>query len=233
MSTGRPHRSILLYALGLAVLVAGGYLAFELGRYEAGYSMLDAERQSEAYRQEIRALEDTVDELNRQLAIVETSSEIDRETYNQVESNLDRLQARIQSLEEELAFYRGIVSPQDGVAGLRIQDLEVVAADSEQHYVLKLILVQAIVHSKRVTGMVQVKLLGSLDDAAAEFGLDELVADGSAAELAYGFLYFQSFEQELILPVGFEPDTVEVQIWPTEPRSESTTMSFQWSAVSG
>ena len=233
MSTGHHRRSLLLYAVGLAVLAAGGYLSFELGRYQSGYSLLDERRQMELYEQEIAALEQAIDELNRQQAILETSREIDRETYAQVESNLVQLQAKIQAQDEELAFYRGIVSPQDGVAGLRIQNLEVIAADSEQHHMLRLILVQAIVHSKRVAGRVEVKLLGSLDDQAAEYGLDELVSDGSAADMAYGFRYFQSFEQELVLPVGFEPDTVEVQIWPTEPRSEPTTQRFQWSVISG
>ena len=65
---------------------------------------------------------------------------------------MGELQAQIQAQEEELVFYRGIVSPQDGVAGLRIQSLEVLPGDGENRYLLRLLLVQAIVHSRRVAG---------------------------------------------------------------------------------
>src|SRR5690606_17910961 len=104
-----------------------------------------------------------VAELERELAILRTSREIDRETYAQVEATLTRLESTIQTQEEELAFYRGIVSPQDGHAGLRIQSLEVLPGDRERHYMLRLVLVQAIVHSRRVSGVVKLRIEGIVD----------------------------------------------------------------------
>jgi hypothetical protein len=224
-------RPLFLSVFAILVIAAGLYLSYELGRDRAGYSLLDERRQTEIYEAEIARLELAVEDLRRQQAIFETSREIDRETYARVESNLDQQQARIQAQEEELAFYRGIVSPQDGKAGLRIQNLQVFPSDSEQNHVLKLMLVQAIMQSNRVSGVVRVKLIGHLDDEAAEFDLEQLATDDASPELNYGFRYFQSLELELSLPVGFQPDTVEVEIWPTEPRGEPVTQSFQWSAV--
>lgn len=195
--------------------------------------MLDQRRVTTALQTELTERDESIEELRREQAILQTSLEIDRATYEQIEMNLGQLQAQIQAQEEELAFYRGIVSPGDGVAGLRIQDLEILPEDSEQHHLLRLVLVQAIVHNQRVSGTVRVKLSGSLDDAAAEFDLEQLTVDGQLREIAYGFRYFQSLEQGLVLPVGFEPDTVVVEIWPREPRGEPITRSFQWAAVSG
>ncbi|HEY7673383.1 MAG TPA: DUF6776 family protein, partial [Gammaproteobacteria bacterium] len=166
-------------------------------------------------------------------AIFETTEDIDRETYARIETTLDELQAKIQAQEEELAFYRGIVSPGDGVAGLRIQDFKILPADSEQRHLLRLILVQAIVQNQRVKGAVKVRLTGVLDAAPAAFDLAELVTDGEAQEIAYDFRYFQSIEHALVLPAGFEPATVEVEIWPREPRGERITRSFEWAAVTG
>jgi hypothetical protein len=217
----------------MALVAAAIYLSFELGRYQAGYSKLDERRQTAALQSALAGRDQVIEELRRQQAIFETSREIDRATYDQIETNLDQLQARIQAQEEELAFYRGIVSPNDGVVGLRIQDLEVLPANAEGRHLLRLILVQAIVHSQRVSGTVRLRLSGTLDDDAAEFDLAQLVADGEAGEIAYGFRYFQSLEQDLVLPVGFEPDTVVVEIQPREPRGESVTRSFQWAAVQG
>jgi hypothetical protein len=234
MATKRRVSAILVIIAGAAVLLAAAlYLSFELGRYRAGYAILDAQREIRGLEALIAERDATIEGLRRQEAILETTEDIDRETYTRIEATLDELQAKIQAQEEELAFYRGIVSPGDGVAGLRIQDFEIVSADSEQRHILRLILVQAIVHNQRVKGSVKVRLTGMLDAAPAAFDLAELVADGEAQEIAYDFRYFQSIEQALVLPVGFEPATVEVEIWPREPRGERISRSFEWAAVTG
>ncbi len=231
MRSHQRKKPVLLYAALTIVLAAAIYLSFELGRYQAGYSKLDERRQETALEQTIAERDKVIEELRRQQAILETSREIDQETYSRVEDNLGDLQAKIQAQEEELAFYRGIVSPGDGVSGLRIQDLEVLPEDSEQRHLLRLILVQAIVHSKRVTGTVRIKFSGNLDGQPAEFALQDLVAEGTDPEIDYGFRYFQSLEEDLVLPVGFEPATVEVEVRPREPRGEPLTQSFPWASV--
>ena len=175
----------------------------------------------------------TSDELRRQLAIFQTSKEIDRETYSQVEANLTDLQAQIQAQEEELVFYRGIVSPQDGVAGLRIQSLDVLPADDENHYLLRLVLVQAIVHSRKVSGVVKLQLEGTRDGQTASYDAAELVAEGGDYDMSYEFRYFQGLECELALPVGFEPGRVNVEIWPSDARAEKVNQSYEWSAITG
>ena len=227
------NRSMLFYVVTAVVLLAGAYLSFELGRYRSGYSILDHRRTVAALEQQLDEERTTSDELRRQVAIFETSGEIDRETYAQVEANLAELQARIQSQEEELVFYRGIVSPQDGVAGLRIQSLEVLPADNERHYSLRLVLVQAIVHSRRVSGVVKLQLEGTQDGQMASFDAAELAADDANYDMAYEFRYFQGLECELALPPGFEPARVNVEIWPNESRSQKVAQSFEWSAVAG
>lgn len=235
MKRRTPRRVAVAYGVALVLVAAFGYLCFELGRYQSGYSLLDRRRENAAYRQQLAEERAANEELRRQLAIQETSREIDRATYAQVAADLGELQARIQAQEEELVFYRGIVSPQDGVAGLRVQSLEAVPTEAERHYLLRLVLVQAIVHSRRVTGVVKLRIAGSRDGQPTALELEDLApADGprSAAEqLAYGFRYFQGLECELVLPAGFEPETVEVEIWPTEPRGERLTQSFAWSAI--
>ena len=233
MTPKRRANVILVVVACAALLAAALYLSFELGRYRAGYAILDAQREIGALEGLIADRDATIENLRRQEAILETAEDIDRETYTRIEAMLDELQAKIQAQEEELAFYRGIVSPGDGVAGLRIQDFKIVSADSEQRHILRLILVQAIVHNQRVKGSVKVRLTGRLDSAPASFDLAELVADGEAQEIAYDFRYFQSIEHAMTLPVGFVPATVEVEIWPREPRGERTTRTFEWAAVTG
>src|SRR5690606_14768964 len=100
------------------------------------------------------------------------------------------LQERIRAQEEELVFYRGIVSPQDGIAGLRVQSLEAIPGDAERRYSLRLVLVQAIVQSRRVSGSVKVRLEGLKDGEAASFDAEDL-AVGNDYDMDYEFRYFQ------------------------------------------
>ena len=231
--TRRPSRASWPYVLVLAALVAGGclYLAFELGRYQGGYSMLDHRRERAELAAELAEERGISDELRRQLAIAETAGDIDRATYSQVESSLGELQAKIQAQEEELVFYRGIVSPQDRVAGLRIQSLEVSPSDGEGRYLVRLLLVQAIVHNRRVSGAVKLQLEGVQDGQTAAFDAAEVVAPGEPYDMAYEFRYFQGLETELALPIGFEPQRVTVEIWPNEARAERINQTFEWLVV--
>jgi hypothetical protein len=225
---GRP---LLVSVLGAVVAVAVVYLAYSLGQIRAGFSLLDHRREIAELQRHLTEEQATSDELRRQLAIAQTSGEIDRETYSRVESNLGDLQAKIQSQEEELAFYRGIVSPQDGVAGLRIQSLEVLPGDGERRYTLRVVLVQAIVHSRKVSGEVKLQLEGTRDGKMASFDVADLAAGDGRYDMGYEFRYFQGLETDLELPVGFEPQHVNVEIVPHEARADHVTQSFEWSVA--
>jgi len=231
--TTSSSRPAWIYALG--VLVAGGvlYLTYELGRYQSGYSILDHRRERAQLTKQLAEERGVSDELRRQLAIGETSSEIDRATYAQVETTLADLQAQIQTQEEELVFYRGIVSPQDRVAGLRIQSLEALPGDGEGRYLVRLLLVQAIQHRARVSGAVKLQLEGIQDGQMASFDAADLVVPGEPYDMAYEFRYFQGLEAELALPAGFEPQRMTVEILPSEARAEHINQTFEWPAITG
>jgi len=223
----------LLQFLTLIVVLGSVALAYELGRMNGGYSFLDQRREREELFAEIAGRDRKIEELQRSVAILETSQDIDRETYAQVEVNLDELQALIQAQEEELAFYRGIISPEDGVAGLRVQTLELRPVETGHSYVLHLVLVQAITHDRRVSGSVRVDISGILDGSEVRFSLDELLTDESDAGLAYSFRYFQDLQRELVLPDGFRPDEVWMQIRPSEPSGDVLEQTFEWAAIAG
>lgn len=224
---------ILKAVLVVGIIVGGAYLSFELGRFQAGYSLLDVRRQTEEFSSAIIESEATIAELQRQVARLDTSREIDQETYSTIETNLAELQARIQAQEEELVFYRGIVSPGDGVAGLRVQSVEVTPGVNGESHILSLLLVQAIVQNERVTGSVRPRLHGTLEGEAVELGLDEFGFESSATDIPYGFRIYQDLIVLLALPDGFLPTELEIQVWPRSPRGETIVQSFPWSTIAG
>jgi hypothetical protein len=231
--TQRADRPKWMYAAMVVVAVGCLYLAYELGRYRSGYSIVDHRRESADLTAKLAAEQAVSDELRRQLAIGETASEIDRATYDEVRAELGELQAKIQAQEEELVFYRGIVSPQDRIAGLRIQSLEALPSDGERGYLVRLLLVQAIVHNRAVSGSVKLQLEGMQDGQTVSFDAAELVVPGESYDMDYEFRYFQGLEAELTLPIGFEPQRMIVEIWPNEARAERINQTFEWPAIAG
>ncbi len=227
------RRPILVYFVGLVLLGSAGFLVFELGRYQGGYSVFDQRREREELQQIIDRQAADADEFRRQIAGLRTSQEIDQETYAQVESNLSQLQLRIQTQEEELAFYQGIISPENGLAGLRIQTLNLTKAESDLQYVLRLVLVQAISHDQRVAGVVRFNIEGVRDGETLQLSPEEVLVDHESGDMPYAFRYFQGLQRNLALPADFQPSQVNVEIWPQGSRSQPILHSYEWSAVTG
>lgn len=224
----RPRTLSVLMAV-LAVI--GAYLIFEFGRYQAGYSLFDHDRDVERLRRMLSAQKADLEDSERQLAILKTSREVDRQTYTQVEATLAELETKLQAQEEELEFYRGIVSPAAGEAGLRVQNLQIRPGASERRYSLQLVLIQSIAHNRRVEGVVRLRIGGTRDGEPVELALKDVGGAEGTSELEYGFRYFQALEQELELPLGFAPETIEVEISPSAPKADTTTQTFKWSAI--
>jgi hypothetical protein len=227
----RRRRPVAVYFLAGAVALSGLYLVFELGRYAGGYSILDHRRDRVTLADRLTQEQAASDELRRQIAILETASEVDRATYAQVKTTLSELQAQIQEQEEELVFYRGIVSPQDGAAGLRIQSLEVLPSDGEGRYLLSLLLVQSIAQTRKVSGSVGWSIEGIQGGQTISLDVAKLAVPGESYDMAYEFRYFQGLEAEVSLPVGFEPQRIMVEIAPREARAERINQIFEWSQV--
>src|SRR5262245_53981485 len=99
--TQRSGRPWWVYVLVAVLGVGSLYLTFELGRYQGGFSIVDQRRERAALDGRLAEERGVSEELRRQLAIAETSGDIDRATYSQVEATLGELQAKIQAQEEE------------------------------------------------------------------------------------------------------------------------------------
>jgi len=228
MAPKRARFPLVVTAVVLVFVAAMAYLSYELGRYQAGYSLLDVRRTVETKDADIATRNERIDDLERQVAILETAREIDRETYAQVEANLSQLEAQIQAQQEELAFYQGIVSPGDGAAGLRVQSLMIEPQRAERAFSIKLVLIQAIVHNQNVTGSVNLTVVGQSDGVRAELDVLDLTVGDDPPSTRYSFRYFQDMEFEIELPLGFTAESVELVVKPAEPKGSDVVQSFAW-----
>jgi cell division protein FtsB len=220
---------------GIVVLLAlvAGYLVFEYGRISAGYDVGDAHSQRELLEDRIESLTARIAELNQEVARLETNREIDREAYKRVESSLLELQAKIQEQRDAIAFYRGIVSPSDGRPGLRVQDFRLTRGAVEREFTLRLVLVQAMNHDRKVSGDVVLTVEGSEEGEAKSYPLAELLPADADTAWRFSFRYFQDFDRQIVLPGGFTPERVRVEVRSRTRSIESIAEDFAWATSQG
>lgn len=223
----RPFRNGTIYTV-LAVLVLAAILgAFEFGRLRAGFDAAAMDRERLRRENELVNLTQQNRELRERIALLERSSEIDRAAREQVQTNLSAMQDEVLELREELAFYRGIVSPEDAQAGLRVQSFTLSGGAAEGLYRYRLVLIQAIKHDRRATGRVEVVVHGVRNGQPVSIPLQELVT-GDMDQLSYSFKYFQDFEGDFRLPDDFTPARVDIAVLPGGRAADAIHRTLDW-----
>jgi cell division protein FtsB len=233
MQTHGTGRTLLARGVVLVLVVVAGYLVFEYGRIRAGYDVVDAAEERAALNSEIQTRDDRIAELEQAVALLETHREIDREAYREVEQSLLALQEKIQEQRDAIAFYRGIVSPEDGRPGLRVQDFRLTRGSEERAFNLRLVLVQAMKHDRKVSGDVALTVEGNEDGVARSYALAELLPADAEKAWPFSFRYFQDFDRQIVLPDGFTPERVNVEVRSRTRSIASIEESFAWATSQG
>ena len=226
-------RTIVARAVIVALVIGAAYLVFEFGRIQAGYDMIDAAAERQNYDDEITGLENQIISLNEQVALLETHRDIDRAAYGEVEGSLTELQAKIQEQQDAIAFYRGIVSPADGKSGLRVQDFRLTRGGAEREYAIRLVLVQTKKHDRKVSGNVKLSIVGELNGVETSYEYAQLLPAAGDGKWAFSFRYFQDFDRHVVLPDGFTPERITVQVESRTRSIASIEESFSWLSSQG
>lgn len=222
-----PWRRRLLGGGGLVLGALVLYGMYEWGRYSAGHNQLEAVMERRGLQSKVEALERENDELRGQITAVDTTRDVDRQSYADVERTLGELQAQVLRQSEELTFYRGIVAPADGIGGLRIQRLEVLPGGSDRHFRLRVVLVQAMRQDAVIAGSVGIDIEGALNASPTSLSLAEMGGNPpEGGRLPFSFRYFQNIEQDVMLPEGFEPLAVNVEV--RSGRQPAVRQAFPW-----
>jgi hypothetical protein len=231
---GHSRGRVFVTRTVFAVLIAGvAYLVFEFGRIQANYNIVDAAQERASFEDQISGLEYDIVGLKEEIALLETHREIDREAYREVEASLMDLQAKIQEQTDAIAFYRGIVSPADGAAGLKVQDLELTRGQEERSYNVRLVLVQSLKHDRKVTGDVNLSIEGEQGGDVATYEYAQLLREDADKSWPFSFRYFQDFDREIVLPDGFTPQRITIEVRSKTRSISSIEESYSWTMSPG
>lgn len=204
----RRQRTLVAAIVLLIVLLP--YVTYELGRARGGYSVVASQRAHWTQVARINSLESEVAELRRQLGSAQLDRKVDQQSTDSMQQSFTGLQAMVQKQQEELAFYKAIVSPAAGASEPQVQRVEIQPGAMAGRYRLLLVLIQPMQASANVQGTLQVRVTGTRQSQPVSLDLNDLLVDKETAALKFSYRYFQNLEQLIDLPADFQPLTVQV-----------------------
>lgn len=231
-----PWRQWLIVGGVVAVvtLIAFGIYQYQMSsmpydwkQLQGAQTRLESERDS--LQQTIRDLRVKSELQAQRIVMLERGSDVDEAARKEVQKELAAQQTKISKLKEQLAFYRGIVSPEQSSAGLRVYQLAIHEdATHEGLYVYELVLIQALRHNRNVSGTAKVEIRGVKSGNSVSYKLADVATNGSNA-LTFQFKYFQKLDGAFRLPKGVIPTSVVVEL---DGNSDAQVKStYKWSQV--
>lgn len=226
----QPVRTWLLLLTYTAVAAGIGWFLYSFGLVQAGYSNVDLGKEIQELTEHSEQLEDRNKQLSEQIALLERSRQVESGAYAEVDDTLKELQEEILELKEEVAFYRGIVSSRESAGGLTIQSFKVEKTQEERVYQFKLVLTQVMKNDRIVRGRIDIELEGVNSGKVQKLSISK-ASGGAKTNFQLKFKYFQTIEGSVVLPEGFLPTRVFLEIRPKGKRLTRMNKTYDWAAI--
>jgi hypothetical protein len=207
---GSDRRRKSLLVLGWLCSLA---LAFALGLFGGGFGLvpLPSDAEAEDTNASLAELQARLERLRQRNQILKRSDDISRAANQSLQSDLADRDERIASLEADVAFYERLVGGSAARQGLAIHSLQLRQDSTGAHH-FRLTLTQNVKRTQLSRGEARLSIEGVQEGQRRVLDWPALRQDESAAPLEFAFKYFQQVEGIVMLPEGFAPHSVRVQL---------------------
>lgn len=214
----RTHIPWPLRMMAIGVLVAAGVLlgqwVFETGLRLAGYEKGRAQEQLADLRTKMDQLARENTELKSEKFRIMQDIEIEQTTNKDLAKSLQSIQEEIVTLREDNAFFRNLLSPDQGPGPISIYHFKL-----EQNpllsgeYRYRLLLLKTGKREQDFVGSVQFLFTG--EQAGNKVVSIQPAAQNvdQAQAIAVKFKYYQRLEGAIQLPAGLSPKSVQVRVF--------------------
>lgn len=233
----RPWLKPTLVAGGAAILALLAWGLYSYTRAHTVTAYAKTQTEVEKLRSERRQLSQQLREAQSQIAALkdsvvyaQRSGEIDSQACTLVQASLPKLQKEVADLHQQLAFYRGIVSPDQAQAGVRVYNLKLTKTTVPGSYNYALVLIQSARRDRRVGGRIEVTLEGMQAGSRKIVQLSD-IADDAGKNLLFSFTYFEEIDGRLHLPEGFKPQRVNVKLNTDVDGAPAVEDQFDWAKI--
>ncbi|MEK6750517.1 MAG: DUF6776 family protein [Pseudomonadota bacterium] len=225
VKTHDPLRSWGMRAALAGIVLITAWALYYMGGKNAGFDRLDALDDQQQLKDVIAQVEREKSELREKLALLDRSVQVDKQAYNDLDVGNKTSQQEILELREEVAFYRGIVAPDENSQGLRIDNMKLEKAGEDRLYHYRLVVTQVLKNDRTAHGRVDVFVDGLEGDKPKRIELAQ-ISPQRGRDFEFNLRYFQRFEGDLKLPSGFSPRSVVVEV--KSQNRPAITKVFEW-----
>jgi len=225
-----PIRQIILISAVSLIGLFTLYVIYELGRYNAGYDRLVVAQQRTEEEVQIERLEKTNHELRTKLAELDTIRIGRAREQAEVARTIGDLQAQVARESQELAFYRGVVSQGAAEIGVKLGQVRIASGHKSGQFTVHLALVRSGRPDSVVTGTLVLVVDGNSGGKSDDTVLDlATLTQGKQRELPFNFRFYQNFDQEIVIPTGFKPEHLAVEVHSSRKDVAPLVQTFIWS----
>jgi len=208
-------------------------LMYSYGYYRAGFDNSSLYLTRGIIANKLDKLETFNGRLREKNATLEQSKRIDQAAFLDVDHTLQDLQDEILELKQEVAFYRGVVSPTESKSGLSIGRVQFQPIGNDKGFHFKLVLMQTKIQRKKIRlikGKAKLSINGILNGDQKTLSLSELTHKKSK-HLKLRFKYFQNIEGDVIFPDGFIPSSVVIELRPSGKGYSRIKKNYDWADI--
>ena len=218
--------SILMVILAVVLLISGWY-AFDYGRVRGGFDSEVAGLEHSTLYDEIEEFRHERNELLQRVAILERSSQVDKAAAKALQRQIKVLQDEKLKLRESLAFFKDIVEGGEAVPSLRIRDFAIEELPKTGEFNVRFTIFQLVKSFGSAKGTIRITVSGVQDGEGKTLDFKALTS-GKTKTRKMNFKHFQDVKEKIILPEGFLPDAIEVELLPASKKLQTLDMRYDW-----
>jgi len=166
--------------------------------------------------------------LRQQVFNLESGRNIDNVAVQGIQETIRDYKTTIDQLKKDVSFYQSIMAPSENIKGLQVQNLELQKTTDERRYSYKIVLAQVADNKNYVSGLVAVNVVGMQEGNKVILPLRDVSDDQSTLGIKFKFKYFQDITGELILPSGFNPESIQVVAQADGKKASKLERTYMW-----
>lgn len=217
---------LLLVAFGAATAFSGFYGGYYWStlQHDFGISYINAlQTHFNEGTQRFSKLEQEIKQLG-------VKSAVDTTTIKELTDQLFQLKSELTLMEEHQRFYEDIMGSQSTESGIIIDQPAVRLHADRKLIEYEITIKQFKVNQPKVSGHIQIDIIGQQQGKPQRFSLSELSDDVEDNQIRLGFSYFQRIKGQMNLPKSFAPQKWGLTISTTAPADTVIDQEFTWFA---
>lgn len=230
-----PHRPVykaFVFFAFLVLMSVFSWLTYHYGKSQGIALKVEVVQERNDIRLQLEDARETIQTMRSAMADLKLREEVDTIATQEVRQTIESLQSRIAQLNEEILFYKGVMAPNVGDKGLRIERINLEDTGLPDRFRYSLLLTQLVDKHEYVQGGVRISIGGIEGKKEKIIKLSDL--DSTKKEsIRFRFKYFQNIEGELSLPKDFQPREIIILAESTGRNKQRLEKKIDWQVSGG